>query len=99
MEILPIDDIGHCPVGVRISDKPATRATRPPYNRGKNKGTFSAKQVYVYRAGIKVYPNAYTVSLISNMMVLPVGTINAALQRNGKTREGYYFKEKLDIML
>ena len=99
MEILPIDDTRHCPPWVRISDKPTTRSCRPPFSQSKDKGTFTAKRVYAFRAGVQIYPKSHTVSSISKMLMIPIGTINAALQRNGKTREGYYFKEKLDIMV
>ena len=96
MEILPIDDTRHCPIGVRISDKPTTRSTKTTYIRGKNKEPFTAKRVYVFKFGRQIYAKSHTVSELAEMLMIPVGTINATLQRNGKTRDGHSFKIHLD---
>ena len=89
------DFLSYCPVGLRRTDQPSTRAPKHIGSQSRKRGRapkFTAKRIYVFLGGVQIYNEPRTVSEIAELQMIPVGTINATISRNGKTRDGYSFE-------
>ncbi|MDA3957337.1 hypothetical protein [Oceanispirochaeta sp.] len=97
-KVLPIDDIRHCPKGLRILDgagKEASRASGPKKYTKKN--NYTVKKIIVFRYGMHVISEPVTISEAARVLYIPINTISCTLQRNrtgkqGTTRDGYSFE-------
>lgn len=100
-EIIPPEDfLSYCPPGVRITDRPISKAPSHLSQKVKEQKAgekFVPKKIYVVLNGNRVYENAMLVRDISDLLKMSIGTINAAIDRStettiGKTRNGYSFE-------
>ncbi len=90
-EILPIDDIGHCPPGLRITDGVAKCSiNQSKQKKRKRRPSRPLKRIVAYRYNKEI--SRGVISEVAEGLMISRNTICSALSRNGKIRNGYSFK-------
>ena len=93
--ILPIDDIGHCPKGLRITDGVAKCAINQKRQKPRNRRpSRPLKRIVAYRGKKEIARGI--ISDVAAELMISRNTICSALSRNGKIRNGYSFKVVTD---
>lgn len=87
---IPIDDMRHCPPGLRISEKEIP--DKRPVNKPKRvKVGFKPKKMLCFLHGVQQFKKPYTVSQLTERIPVSISNINATIGRNGTTK-GYTFE-------
>jgi hypothetical protein len=92
IEILPIDDLRHCPEWLRISDGVAKTPFTGCSNVEKSGTKQKPRMIYALIKGQRVFAEPMMVGKLSQEIGVKPATISACIREDRNTREGYRFE-------